>query len=138
MVNFETVKNEKAIRTIIRDCIDKKHHGATKPEVDFIFKVLDDAYKSGMTYDVTDLRPKILAFANNSSHQAGACLDLVSKMHFCSDLEVERKPIEVDETKEIAFFDVEVFSNLFVVVWKVKDRAEIYKRINPNSIDITD
>lgn len=138
VVNFETVKNEKAIRTIIRDCLDKKHHGATKPEVDFIFKVLDDAYKSGMTYDVTDLRPKILAFANNSSHQSGACLDLVSKMHFCSDLEAERKPIEIDETKEIAFFDVEVFSNLFVVVWKVKDRNEIYKRINPTSIDITD
>ena len=141
VVNFETVKNEKAIRTLIKDCLAKKHHGATKPEVDFIFKILEDAYVSGITYDVTDLRPKVLAFANNSSHQASACLDLVSKMHFCSDIseyEAARKPIEYDEAKEIAFFDVEVFSNLFVVVWKIKDRDEIYKRINPTSVDITE
>lgn len=137
MVNFETVKNEKAIRTIIKNCLDKKHHGATKPEVDYIYSILEDAYKSGMTYDVTDLRPKILAFANNSSNQSDKCLDLVSKMHFCSDVDAPVERID-DSGKPIAFYDVEVFENLFVVVWKVQGEDICYKRINPSVSDIVD
>ena len=138
VVNFETVKNEKAIRTIIKNCLDKKHHGATKPEVDYIYSVLEDAYKSGMVYDVTDLRPKILAFANNSSHQADKCLDLVSNMHFCSDVETAVVERVDDSDKPIAFYDVEVFQNLFVVVWKVQGEDVCYKKINPSISDITE
>ena len=137
MVNFETIKNEKAIRTIIKNCLDKKHHGATKPEVDYIYSVLEDAYKSGMVYDVTDLRPKILAFANNSSHQSEKCLDLVSKMHFCSDVDAPSARMD-DSDKPIAFYDVEIFPNLFVVVWKVQGEDIIYKRTNPSVSDITE
>ena len=137
MVNFETVKNEKAMRTLIKNCLDKKHHGATKPEVDYIYATLEDAYKSGMVYDVTDLRPRVLAFANNSTNQAEKCLDLVSKMHFCSDVENVVKKTD-DSDKPIAFYDVEVFPNLFVVVWKVQGEDICYKRINPSVSDITE
>ena len=138
MVNFDTVKNEKAIRTIISDCLAKKHHGATKPEVDFIFKILDDAYKSGMTYDVRDLRPRILAFANNSTHQSSACLDLVADMHFCSDA-VEQESISNEEAeKPIVFFDVEVFVNLFVICWKVLGSDSVIKMINPTPKEVSD
>jgi energy-coupling factor transporter ATP-binding protein EcfA2 len=137
VVNFETIKNEKAIRTIIKNCLDKKHHGATKPEVDYIYATLEDAYKSGIVYDVTDLRPKVLAFANNSSHQADKCLELVSKMHFCSEVEntVVKKG---DDDKPIAFYDVEVFPNLFVICWKVLDDDICYKRINPSVSDVVE
>lgn len=138
VVNFETVKNERAIRTIIKDCLEKKHHGATKPEIDFIFKVLDDAYKSGIVYDITDLRPKVLAFANNSTNQSKLCIDLVTKMHFCSDIDASSNKSVDDDSKPIAFFDVEVFSNLFVVVWKVDGDKVCYKRINPSALDIED
>ena len=139
MVNFDTVKNEKAIRTIISDCLAKKHHGATKPEVDFIFKILDDAYKSGMTYDVRDLRPRIMAFANNSTHQASACLDLVADMHFCSDVvEQSVQEANAEDKKPIAFYDVEVFINLFVVCWKALGSDKVVKMINPTSKEITE
>ena len=138
MVNFDTVKNEKAIRTIIADCLAKKHHGATKPEVDFIFKILDDAYKSGMTYDVRDLRPRILAFANNSTHQSSACLDLVADMHFCSEA-VETESISSEEAeKPIAFFDVEVFINLFIICWKAIGTDTVVKMINPTPKEVSD
>ena len=139
MVNFDTVKNEKAIRTIIFDCLDKKHHGATKPEVDFIYKILEDAYSSGMKYDVRDLRPRIMAFANNSTHQASACLDLVVKMHFCSE-EVEEAASKTasEDDRPIAFFDVEVFINLFVVCWKALGSESVVKMINPTPKDISE
>ena len=139
MVNFDTVKNEKAIRTIIFDCLAKKHHGATKPEVDFIFKILQDAYESGMTYDVRDLRPRILAFANNSTNQSSACLDLVTEMHFCSEEKEESNSKAIsEEQKPIVFFDVEVFVNLFIVCWKALGNDNVVKMINPTPKDITE
>ena len=139
MVNFDTVKNEKAIRTLIFDCLEKKHHGATKPEVDFIFKILEDAYASGITYDVRDLRPKVMAFANNSSNQAKACLGLVAKMHFCSEEAEVSESLKEDKEKPIAFFDVEVFSNLFIICWKAEGKdVPVIKMINPTPKEVSD
>lgn len=133
VVNFESIKNEKALRTMIKKNLNKEYHDATKPSVDFIFRILEDAYNSGMNYDVTDLRPKVLAFANNSTHQAEYCVKLVSKMHFKSE-----NSSEAEEAKDpkIIFYDVEVFPNLFVVVWKAKDDNHIIKMINPTSTEI--
>lgn len=133
VVNFESIKNEKALRTMIKKNLNKEYHDATKPSIDFIFKILEDAYNSGMNYDVTDLRPKVLAFANNSSHQAEYCVKLVSKMHFKSENSSEAKDAE---DPKIIFYDVEVFPNLFVVVWKAKDDNHIVKMINPTPTEI--
>ena len=80
MVNFDTVKSEKGLRTLILRNLNKEIHPATKPSVDFIYKILEDAYASGLHYDVTDMRNGILAFAASSTHQADACLKLVNKM----------------------------------------------------------
>lgn len=135
MVNFETMKNEKQLRGFIRNCLLKKHHGATKPEVDYIYSMLDKCYESGMQYDVSDMRPDIVAFANNSTNQALACLKIVSKMKFKS--EETEEPSEVNEEAPIIFYDVEVFPNLFVVCWKFpgKDKP-VVRMINPSPEDI--
>ena len=135
VVDFKAIETEKQIRSRIKKCLAKEHHGATKPEVDFIFATLDEAYKNGIKYDVRDLRPSILAFANNSSHQALTCIKLVNKMKFCSE-DVEEKAKEFENDK-IIFFDVEVFPNLFVVVWK-SEKGDPVKMINPTSKDIED
>ena len=134
VIDYDGVKNEKALRTIIRNCLDKKHHGATKPEVDFIYTILEEAQKSGMEYDVTDLRPKILAFANNSSNQAEYCVKLVSRMKFKSE-KVNDSDTTVDSDGDLVFYDVEVFPNLFIIVWK-KFNGPIDKMINPDPIDV--
>ena len=139
MVDFEMVKSEKALRGRIEKCLRKEHHGATKPEVDFIHHILEEAYNSGMVYDLSDMRPKILAFANNSSNQSAQCVKTVGKMHFYSEPEASASPDQVlDETyksKEIIFFDVEVFPNLFVVVWKAEGK-DCVRMINPSPKDI--
>ena len=132
VINGEVVKSEKGLRNLINRNLNKEIHPNTAPSVDFIFKILEDAYDSGLEYDVTDMRPAVLAFANNSSHQANKCVKTVNNMKFCSE---KRSDNVESKDEEIIFFDVEVFSNLFVVVWKSKDKLPV-KMINPSSDDI--
>lgn len=134
MINFETTTNEKAIRTLIAKNLAKEYHAGTKPSVDFIYKILDDAYNSGVAYDVTDLRPKILAFANNSTNNSVYCIKLVNKMKFASE-EISENINGSYQDDSLVFFDVEVFPNLFIVVWKPEGK-EAVKMINPTSQEI--
>lgn len=133
MVNFESVANEKAIRTLIKNNLKKQYHPGTKPSIDYIYKILDDAYNSGISYDVTDLRPKVLAFANNSTNQADYCIKLVNKMKFMSENYSRPKEFTKDE---IVFFDVEVFPNLFLVNWKYAGQDKCVRMINPTPEEI--
>ena len=87
MVKDFVVSNEKALRTMIIKNLNKEYHPGTKPSIDYIYKLLEDAYKEGVEYDISDLRPKILAFANGSSNHSEYCVKLVSKMHFYQDLD---------------------------------------------------
>lgn len=133
VLNFEGLKNEKALRTLIEKNLRKEIHPATKPSVDFIFKILNDAYESGMHYDVTDLRPKVMAFANNSTNNSLYCVKLVNKMPFHS--EDPSESVDWDDVG-IIFYDVEVFPNLFVVVWKEENSEVPIKMVNPSPSEI--
>lgn len=138
MISFESVKNEKALRTMVIKNLKKEYHANTAPSVDFIFKILKDAYESDMPYDITDLRPAVYAFCNDSTHQSQKCLKLFNQMHFCSeDVEAKKAELQPDYSADskIVFYDVEVFPNLFVVCWKTEDGNPV-KMINPSSIDI--
>ena len=134
LINFEGVKNEKALRSMITKNINKEYHSATKPSVDFIFKILEDAYNSGMSYDVTNLRNSVYNFAANSTNQAEYCIKLVNKMHFKSD----EPSISVDnENSPLVFYDVEVFPNLFLINWKEQGEGKpVVRMINPSPSDI--
>lgn len=128
--NKEIVQNEKGIRTTIQKNLRKEIHPGTKPSVDFIFKILQDAFKSGVPYDVRDLRPKILSFAMGSTNQADICVKTVSKMKFHSEEgSIDRGVYDDDR---IAFYDVEVFPNFFLISWKFAGPDnEIIHMINP-------
>lgn len=133
VIKFEGLKNERALRTLIKRNLNKEIHPGTKPSVEFIKKILDDAYdQEGFHYDVTDMRPAIMAFAANSTHHSEYCLKLVTEMQFQTD-----EPYDVDDSEDqpIIFFDVEVFPNLFVLVWKAAGKNPV-QMINPTSRDI--
>lgn len=136
VINFESVKNEKSLRTLIKRNLNKEYHSATKPSVDFIYTILDDAYKSDLHYDVTDLRNSVLAFAANSTHQADYCVKLVNKMQFKSkDISENIK----NDNAKLVFYDVEVFPNLFLVNWKVEGEGKpVVRMINPTPTEIED
>lgn len=134
VVNFEATKSEKALRTMIKKNLNKEIHASTKCSIDFIYKILEDAYSSGLNYDVTDLRNAVLAFAANSTNQADYCIKLVNKMQFKS--EEPSLPIEND-SDELVFYDVEVFPNLFLVNWKFAGEDKtVVRMINPAPIEI--
>ena len=136
VINFEGVKSEKALRTLIKKNLAKEIHPATKPSVDFIYKILEDAYDSGLKYDVTDMRNAVLAFAVGSTHQADYCIKLVNKMQFKS---AEPSENVEDHEAPIIFYDVEVFPNLFLVNWKVQGEGKpVVRMINPEPHEIED
>lgn len=134
MVNFDAVKSEKALRTLIKRNLGKEIHPATAPSVSFIHKILEDAYNSGMKYDVSDMRNAVLAFAAGSTHQADYCIKLVNIMHFKS--EEPSLPVN-DDTTPLVFYDIEVFPNLFLVNWKIQGEGKpVVRMINPSPEDI--
>lgn len=132
MVNFESIKDEKHLRALIKKNLVKGIHPGTKPSIDFIFKILEDAYASGMKFDVTDMRPAILSFAIKSTNHSDYCVQQVTKMKFKS--EEPSTPSEYS-AEELIFYDVEVFPNLFVVVFKAEGKSPV-KMINPGPAEI--
>lgn len=136
MVNFDAIKSEKGLRTLIKRNLNKEIHPGTKPSIDFIHKILEDAYASGLKYDVTDMRNAVLAFAANSTNHADYCIKLVSKMKFKTE---EPSVNMIDEDAQLIFYDVEVFPNLFLVNWKVQGEGKpVARMINPSPTDIED
>ena len=137
VVNLEAIKNEKILRRFVMNCLEKKHHGSTAPEVDYIYAELEKAYASGLKYDISDLQPSIVAFAAGSSHQAQKCLNTVNKMHFKSDEPSEPDGYSLEDGQEppIVFFDVEIFPNLFVLCYKFEGEKAV-GMINPSGEDI--
>ena len=134
MINFEAVKSEKGLRALIQRNLQKEIHSSTKSSIDFIDKILEDAFNSGLCYDVTDLRNKILVFAMGSSHQSDYCMKLIPNMKFKS---CEPSSNINNEDAPIVFFDVEIFPNLCVLVWKIiGEENPIMRMINPSSNDI--
>lgn len=135
MINWEGVKDEKHLRNIIKACLEKRHHGATKPEVDLIYKTLEDAYEAKISYDISDLRPAILSFAMSSSNQSEAAVKLVSKMKFSSE---DHKDGGVLDTP-VVFYDIESFPNVFIVCWKKQGKDhKVVRMINPNPEEVED
>lgn len=136
VIDFDGVKNEKMLRAMIKRNLNKEYHPATKPSIDFIDKLLNEAYESGMGYDVTDLRNAITAFAAGSTNQAEYCIKLVNQMKFKSE---DATASADDEEMPIVFIDTETFPNLFLVNWKKQGKgATVVRMINPSPQDIED
>lgn len=124
----------KSLTTTIKKCLSKEVHASTKCNVDFIYKILEDAYNSGVPYDVTDMYDLVVNFAMSASNSSKQCLETVSKMHFKSDAELAS--IE-DPEATLVFFDIEIFKNVSFVNWKVQGEGEpIVRMINPKPAEI--
>lgn len=142
VLSENNVKNDKHLRNLIIKALRKEiPPHATKTSMDFIKKITDEAYDAKIYFDITDMRPDIQVFANNSSHNAMYCIGLMNKIHWMSE-DAEKESVDdnyifEDDRKEIVdhsgnfygnsisnddiiIFDTEVFENLFVICWKIK------------------
>lgn len=129
VITEKQVKSEKGLRALVYSNLKKDIHPSTKSSIDFIYKILDDAYNSELEYDISDLKPKVIAFAAKSTNNSGYCLKLVTKMNFKSK-SMENTENFADD--KLYFFDVEVFPNLFLVCIKEQGEGKEVKRyFNP-------
>lgn len=129
--------NEHKMRTAIKGNLEKKYHTSTRPSIDFIAKIFEDADASGVKYDLRDMRQDILSFAATSSNQAKYCIGAVSKIKYYNIENEDSTEIQKSsgsrfyENKELYFYDVEVFSNLFIICFKKYGVPGVTKWINP-------
>lgn len=144
VLHATTIQSEKGLRDLIQRNLRKDIHAGTKPSIDFIAKILDDANAAGLTYDVSDLRPKVFTFASNSTNWAMHCIKVVQRMKFKGgelDLPNEAPgsptlPEIKPKDDRLVFFDVEVYPNLFVVCWKFQGATDVVRMINPSAQDV--
>lgn len=142
MINEQTIKDEKHLRRLIINNCKKMYMPGTKPSIDFICKLLDEAYDSEMPYNVEDMKPMVTKFAEGSTHQKDYCLRVVSNMKWRSDIKqapAVPDPDEKEDKRPITFYDTEVFPNLFMICYKDEgDEKEhpVKTLINPKPEDV--
>ena len=151
MITTEQINDERHLRNLIIKNLKKEIHEHTKPSMDMILMLTDNAYHSGMHYDIRDMKSDIIQFANNSHNNALYCLSLIDKMHFCSDAEVEEKVVVGGDDGPMVFYDIECLPNLFVICWAKYDpetlnmspqeivkhyQGKVIKMINPKPDDV--
>lgn len=138
VINWEGVKNEKILRTMIKRNLEKEYHSHTRPSINYIHDLLEQAYASGIGYDVSDLKNAVIAFAAGSTNQASTCLKIVNDMKFKSEEpNVSAPDGGIVDTDDLVFFDIEVFPNLFLVNWKVAGEGKpVVRMINPTPAEI--
>lgn len=127
------MQTERSIRNLIDRNLRKEIHPGTKPSVEFIKHILDEAYESGVPYDVSDMRGVITTFAANSSNHSLEMIRLVKSMKFASETVQDPDEVKNDTITEepIVFYDVEVYPNLFVVCWKYQGSSTVQALENP-------
>lgn len=74
------IENEKHLRSLILKALAKETHADTTSNVDWIYELLERAYISGMSYDVTDMTDRIKEFAEHSTHQSKKCVEKFRRM----------------------------------------------------------
>lgn len=134
MIDIQSIKSVRSLRQLIERNLNKEIHAGTKPSIDFIYKILEDAYNGGMSYDVRDMQNSVYMFAAHSTHHKDYCMKLVDDMKFCSEDVINA--IFEDESKPIVFYDIEVFPNLLLVNYKLKGKEHITRLINPSSEEL--
>ena len=136
--------NEKKIRTSIIGNLEKKYHPSTKSSIDFIDHILKQATVTQVPYDVSDLKDAVIQFAMRSTNQQQYCLQLVSKMNFCTieekpnlDLDLNSKVLNhIIPDKDLYFLDLEIYPNLFVICYRNYDNTERESFINPTAEEV--
>lgn len=135
VINFDGIKNEKMLRSVIKKHINKEIMGNTKPSVDMIKKCLDEAYESGLGYDVSDMKNAVYMLAASSSNQSENCLKIVAQMKWKS--EEASETFAGDDCDDLVFYDCEVFPNLFLVNYKFAGEGKpVVRLINPGPTQI--
>ena len=133
VISKKTMSTERGLRELILRGLRKEVHQYTKPSMDFIKQVLDDADRQGMDYDVSDMWDDILAFAMSSSNQRGRCLEVAMKLKLKSEAEIEAVPAN---DGPLVDFDLEVYPNAFLIGYLPDGGSEVAVMVNPTPAEV--
>ena len=167
MIDEYRIKDEKHLINAIKKSLRKEDNvGGTKCEIDLINKNLNEAYESGISYDVSDLSGALLEFAMNSSNNKDYCQKIVNQMKLMSkDVEEKMKERFIrtedaeddgkDALEDLYIFDIEMFRpteegeldadgeenpGLFLICYKKYGTEEIPENVtamvNPKVYDV--
>ena len=134
-VNEYEIKNEAHLKAKIEKALRKEIPPyATKTCMDYIKSVTDQAYNSGMKYDLSEMESQIMYFAASSTNNSLYCRELVGKLH----LKSEEQSVWVESKyEEYVFFDFEIFPNLVVLCVKPLGKDPI-ALINPTPAQVSE
>lgn len=138
-VDKKRIATEQNLKREIAKNLRKEYHPYTKPSMDFIKKILDDAYDDGLVYDVTDMVPALSDFAAESTHNAEYCSKLINQMKLKSEGFMPEPIVESSEQKEkpLVFFDLEVCPNVRLLCWKYYGKEyKCVRMFNPSAEDV--
>lgn len=136
--------NEHQISKTLKKCLLKSYGSkSTSENINTAKWTLDNAYNSGISYDMRMYMNDFVSFAQQSTHQAARCLEVVSKMHWTSkDIEEMGYPDgeeanAYDDSRPIVIFDIEVFPNLLMICWKyLGEDQPVNVMYNPTSEEV--
>jgi hypothetical protein len=135
VLTMKHIRSEDQLRAMIIKNVKKGYHPGTKPSIDFIKKILDDAADSPLVFDVSDMRPIVMAFANESEKNALYCLKVVTQMTWTGEGKGEdiiSNDVPAPEEQPVVFFDIEIYPNLFLVCWKEEGEGkQVVRMVNP-------
>jgi hypothetical protein len=137
VLSQKVMTTEKGLRELILRALNKQVHPGTKSNMDFIEKILRDAYDQGMVYDVSDMWDDILQFAMGSSNQASKSMEIALGLKLKSEEDLADETVD-NEEKPIAYFDCEVYPNLFSIGWIYEDAPDetLVKMLNPTPAEV--
>lgn len=128
MVSERVIQDERHLINLIMKAMRSTEEGCKDPipgcehhvtACNFIRDILDQAYESGMHYDVSNLRKVVRAFGMCSHNSKKRCADVIRAMKWQS----EEEPPQIEGSKRDidVIFDWEVGPNVNLVCWKIVD-----------------
>jgi len=156
MIDTYKLKDQDHLINAIKKSLRKGDNvGGTKCEIDLINKNLNEAYNSGMYYDVSDMMNDILQFGMHSSNNGDYCVRVVNQMKFkCKEAEEAEKKenlsVAVKDRYDlpITLFDIEIYPpgidsegnnnpGLFLICWKEEGEGKpVFHLINPKPHEV--
>ena len=138
-IALDKLAQEKKIKDDIKRCLNSMNHPGRKDEIENIRDILEQAYRSGEPYDVSDMFQAVLEFASGSTHNADYCTKVVAGMKFKSEEKPPPEPENNIKNDILIFFDVEVFPNLFIICYKEQGEDKpVVRMINPKPEDVAE
>lgn len=150
MINKEIKMTQDSLREKIEKNLQKGYHADTSSSINFINKLLNEAYESGLQYDLTDMRKAVRDFAMSSTNQSDRCFKVYRQMKFKSasaEIEPELPPDDDTENNHRKIvLDTEIYKpgennpGLFLICWKFlgAPKEQIVAMINPKPHEVED